>query len=392
LALALALAPVRAQTLPAGYHEDLRLEVTNTAGAEVRASRDGGQSWLVVGHTLRPAARVNPLAYRAAAWVPDSSVAATAVNAIHLKITNHADSGRAIAFSLVPQGPIEGDAEPDSSVMLDTPPAEGIFGGLGPTVGSPLRLWRGNAWQPLPPDYVPGPGDRWLIVRMVPDRALRYVDLENIFGGKITVTYADGGTEVIGHVLTPVTGIGRFEGMRYASPGRLRANHAGVLDVSTAPYGMVGGFQIIPWDHANDTEMDYVRTNRQWLVVGPVDMASGSWEAHPPLFWGTFYPSYRRDDLDHDDWPARLLSRTQVLCKRGGDWEPLPQIAFSTQAPLKSPRPKFGVWLIWEPADIYKPLPPAADSALADIRAFRLCLPMTEFWPEEASANGAATH
>lgn len=373
--------------MPAGYHEDLRLEITNQVGAVVRVSRDGGESWVSVGKVTREAARVNPKAFRAASWVPDSSVSATAVNAVHIKIANNAE-GRAIGLSLIPQGPIEGNAEPQASVALDSEQATGIFGGLGPTVGSPVRLWREGAWQPLPADYTPRPGDRWLIQRMVPDRALRYVDLENVFGGRITVTYRDGGQEVVGHVLTPVTGIGRFEGTRYAAPGRIRANHAGVLDVSTSPWGLVGGFQVIPWDHANDPEMDYVRTNRQWLVVGPVDMAQGSWEGKPPLFWGTLYPSYRQDDLEAGDWAERLLSRALVLCRRGGDWEPLPRIAFSHAAELKSPRPKEGVWLIWEPASGYAPLPAAAASALADVRAFRISLPLTEFWPEGDAGDG----
>jgi len=200
-------------------------------------------------------------------------------------------------------------------------------------------------------------------------------------------------------VLTPVTGIGRFEGTRYADTGRLRANHAGVLDVSTSPYGMVGGFQIIPWDHANDSEMYYVRTNRQWLVVGPPDMREGSWEGKPPLFWGNLYPSWRADDLDHDNWAARLLSRAQVLCRRialsrsgmpsakpdptQGEWELLPAIAFSREAPPDSPRPAGNrLWLIREPDDPYQPVPKAAQAALADVIAFRLSLPLALFWPE----------
>ncbi len=391
--------PASAQTVPAGYREQLRLEVVNAAGGTVRVSRDSGATWLEIGRVLHPAGRVNPRAYRAASWVPASTVAATAVNAVHLKIAQDAQTDRAITLSLVPQGEIEGDAEPSASIMLDTKPGEGIFGGLGPTVGSPVCLWQQEQWLPLPADYQPRSGDRLLILRMVPERQLRCLDFENVFGGKITATYQDGTQAVIGQVLTPVTGIGRFEGTRYADAGRLRANHAGVLDVSTSPYGMVGGFQIIPWDHANDSEMYYVRTNRQWLVVGPLDMREGSWEAKPPLFWGHLYPSWRADDLDHDNWAQRLLSRVQVLCRRvplsrsgmpsarpdptQGEWELLPEIAFSKEAPPESPRPPGNrLWLIHEPASPYEPLPRAAQTALADVIAFRLSPPLATYWPE----------
>jgi hypothetical protein len=415
LVMALLLAwclPVFAQTVPAGYHEDLRLEITNQPGAPVRASRDGGRIWLEIARVVSGCGKVNPAGFRASSWAPPSSVAATAANAIHLKIANDPRTGRAAIFSLIPRGQIEGDAELQAAIMLDTGPGLGVFGGLGPTVGSPVYLWTAEKWQSLPADYHPKLGDRLLIVRMVPDRPLRYLDFENVFGGRITATYADGTREIIGHVLEPVTGIGRFEGTQDADCGRLRANHPGVLDVSTAPHGMIGGFQIIPWDHANDAEMSYVRTNHQWMVVGPVNMTEGSEEARAPLFFGSLYPSWRPDDLDAVDWCDALLSRCLVLCQRAGvaqasqpasdgvapasqlasddwhptdlsdNWELLPEIAFSKQAPVHGPRPKDGkLWLIHEPASIYEPLPPAASRCLEDITAFRISLPLAEYWP-----------
>jgi hypothetical protein len=60
----------------------------------------------------------------------------------------------------------------------------------------------------------------------------------------------------------------------------------------------------------------------------------------------------------------------------------LPEIAFSKQAPVHGPRPKDGkLWLIHEPASIYEPLPPAASRCLEDITAFRISLPLAEYWP-----------
>jgi hypothetical protein len=399
--------PALAQTIPPGYHEELRLEITNAAGTVYRVSRDGGQTWREVGQVLSAATRANPTGFRASSWVPDSTVAATAVNAIHLKVAADPATGRTRLVSLVPRGPTEGDVVPQAAIVLDAGGGRSwVFDGLGPTVGSPVCLWRAEEWIPLPPDWVPAPGDKLLVLRLVPDRALRYLDFENVFGGRILATYSDGAEEVIGHVLTPVTGIGRFEGTRSADAGRLRANHAGVVDVSTSPQGMVGGFQIIPWAHANDAEMSYVRTNQQWMVVGPVNMAEGSPEGRPPLFSGTLFPSWRADDLRYEDWFNRLLSRCQVLCKRApggvtqapgpggfvpdwqgmsleGPWELLPRIAFSREAPVDSPRPPGRrLWLLHEPAAVHLPLPPVAARCLADVVALRISLPMEVFWPE----------
>ncbi len=442
LALAVVFAlPLAAQVLPPGYHEELRLEITNQVGARVRASRDHGHNWVEVATVVSSCQEVNPKGFRASSWVPRSSVAATAVNAIHLKIANNPQTGRAATFSLIPRGGGEGDVLPQAAIMLDTPPGLGVFGGLGPTVGSPVYLLplgpaqgtkpaaaaEGESearspraeWQPLPSDYVPARGDRLLILRMVPDRALRYLDFENVFGGRILATYSDGGQEVIGHVLAPVTGIGRFEGTRDADVGRVRANHAGVIDVSTSPYGMVGGFQIIPWDHANDSEMFYVRTNHQWLVVGPVDMKEGRSSAFAPLFFGALYPSWRPDDLDYEDACSRLLSRCMVMCQKAPSgvgtfadagalvadgvsrtwpslrlsdrWELLPAIAFSKEVPPDSPPPVRGhLFLIHEPASAYRPLPPVAQTCLAGIVAFRISLPQELFWPGAERDAGQA--
>ena len=378
---------------PAGYREELRLEVVNAPGGEIRASRDAGQTWLVVAHVLQPVSQLNRQGFRAAAWVEDSCVAATAVNAVHLKIAADPQTGHPLILSLVPHGDLLGAAEANAAIVTDCPPGEGLFGGLGPTVGSPVRLWREDAWQPLTVDYLPQVGDRLLIARLVPLWSPQYLDFENVFGGRIVATYADGGQEEVGRVLTPVTGIGRFEGSRYADCGRIRANHAGVLEISTSPVGMMGAFQIIPYDHANDTEMSYVRTNHQWMVVGPTDLAQGRESTRPPLFWGTLFPSYRPDDLDAPDWVTRLLSRAQVLCRRGAgqEWELLPRIAFSPLAPVGAPQPPDGrLWLLPQPASIYAPLPPVAQNVLMDVTAFRLCLPQALYWPapEEVTDGG----
>jgi hypothetical protein len=64
------------------------------------------------------------------------------------------------------------------------------------------------------------------------------------------------------------------------------------------------------------------------------------------------------------------------------NWELLPEIAFSPQAPVRSPRPPDGkLWLIHEPASLYAPLPPAAATCLEDVVALRISLPLEMFWP-----------
>ena len=77
-----------------------------------------------------------------------------------------------------------------------------------------------------------------------------------------------------------------------ADVGRIRAAHPGVIDVSTSPNGEIGGFQIIPRDHAMSPEMTFTRTKTQWMVVGPLWALDESMEGLPPLFSDYLYPAF----------------------------------------------------------------------------------------------------
>ena len=367
--------------------EELRLRLENRPDGVIAVSRDEGRQWLEIGRVVSPATAVNRHGFNASRWVPDSSVAATAVNAIHLTVSKAADTGYGITFSLVPAGdaPVAAVREARSAIHTDMAAGTGLFGGLGPYVASPVYLQTADTLRPLPADYSPAEGDVLVITRLQPARPLRYIDFVNEFGGDITVTYDDGSQEVIGQVLRPVGGIGRFEGSRDAAPGRIRANHAGVIDISTSPLGLIGGFQIISADHANDPELYYVKSNLQWMIVGP-HIGGQRWSGVAPLFAGNLYPSYRPDDIigGHADWLERTLSRCQVLAKVGdGDWGLLPRIALDPEAPAGAKRPAGeGLWRIRASADVRTPLPGAAQTALSTVRAIRIVLPSDIFWPQ----------
>jgi len=77
--------------------------------------------------------------------------------------------------------------------------------------------------------------------------------------------------------------------------------------------------------------MDYVRTNRQWMVVGPVNMADGSWEGKRPIL-GNFYPSYRPDDWITTTGRSGCSLSFGLVPARGEDWELMPRMPFPTGA------------------------------------------------------------
>ena len=396
----LALVPLRAEDLDTGPSPEVvaenaepgpeifRIRVHNTAGGAIEVSHDGGAQWLAVGQVTTPATAVNPAGYTASQWAQDSAMAASAVNALHVKVANHPETGRGIVFSLVPAGIVVGAAQGrgSTSIGTDIPGGDGIFGGgLTPPVNAPVAI-ESDGLQPLPADYVPSDGDRLVIRVLEPPRRIAWLEFDNSFGGLITAHYPGGEEKIIGAVLRPVVGVGRFEGTRDAAPGRIRANHPGVIDISTSPYAQIGGFQIVPSGHADSPEVTYIRTNTQWMVVGPVSATAPSWEGVAPLFSGYLSPSYRADDLRHEDWMRRLLSRAQVQVRfAGGEWELMPRIVIDPTAPADidtQDRGRSGLWRVQGSLDAYTPLVGDAHTALAGVSHIRILLPRAQYWPE----------
>jgi hypothetical protein len=186
--------------------------------------------------------------------------------------------------------------------------------------------------ETLQPDYVPVEGDAFVIT-ICRERDIDYIEFDNRFGGLINLKRLSEEPEVIGQVLQPVAGVGRFGGSAYAGVGRIRANHPGVICVSTSAIGEIGGFQIIPSGHAMSPEMTFARTLTQWMVVGPVDARERSWEGVAPLFYGYIYPSYFPLVSDAPELRGisalnRLLGRFSVRAKMRGEkyWVALPEV------------------------------------------------------------------
>ncbi len=336
--------PALANCRAGAPEEILRIRVVNDYGGEVSVSRDSGASWRVLGRVLRYTTRTNTRGYTASKWVPPGRVAATAVNAIHISVGYNSEDDRGIVFSLLPREFLAPPADyqsflsPDSSIHTDIAAGEGIFGGgEAPLVGS--RIFReeaGCSLSPLCPGYVPARGDTLLIVVARPDPYPIAAIFENREGGAVTLQYPDGSQRLLGWVIRPVRGIGRFEGARYAAIGRIRAGHAGVIDVSSSPVGYLGAFQIIPVGHALSPEMGIAWNLTQWMIVGPVAEESPLWEGLMPLFYQHIRPDYLPGDLDGLDWEERLLARFLVEVDLGRGWQPLhaPRLAADPTVPL----------------------------------------------------------
>ena len=342
--------------------EIARIRIENAPDGVIAVSEDG--AWRAIGRVLRPAEKVDRRGFTASIWAPSGTVAATAVNALHIKVGVNEAEDRGITMSLVPREfapgsnlPFEETTTPAASIFTDIPAGSAIFGGdYSPLVGNPVFIERNRELVPLPPDYVPGRGDVLVISIRRPEQYPSQLVFENRFGGFIYLEYPNGYCKMIGEVLRPVIGVGRFVGGLYAGIGRIRADHPGVIDISTSLIGEIGGFQIIPANHAMSPETKYVRRLTQWMVVGPLDARDRSWEGVAPLFLRYLRPKYSQADLYADDWQQRLLGRFLVEARIAGRWQAMPHLSLGTSANI--------------------PLPEWAMTALEEVEAIRILFPL----------------
>jgi hypothetical protein len=198
------------------------------------------------------------------------------------------------------------------------------------------------------------------------------IEFENREGGAISMRYADGTQELLGYVIRPVRGVGRFEGALYTGIGRIRANHAGVVDISTSPVGFLGAFQIIPAGHSLSPEMHLAWERTQWMIVGPLSESSAAtlrssgsslrstslWDGLMPVFYQHIRPDYLPGDLYAADWESRLLARFLVDVETADGWQPMPVRRLASDSSVA--------------------LPDWADSALEEVARVRILFPIPE--------------
>lgn len=339
-----------------------RLRIENQVGGAISVSQDEGQSWQPLGKVVAPTTKVTHQGFTASKWALPGRICATSVNAIHVKIDNDVKTGKGVIFSIVPaeQGASfkfgAASSNPSAAIYTDMPGGTGIFGRWTPFINGRVLIERGaSVPAPPAPDYEPQIGDVLVLPVARVKRLPKSIEFENRFGGLIRIIYPDE-TKIIGEVLRPVIGVGRFEGSFFTDVGRIRANHPGVLDISTSPYREVGGFQIVPANHAMSPETTYIRQYTQWMVVGPLNATDPSWEGTAPLFSYFFQPRYEPDDIFQKDWVERLLSRFRAEVRlKNGDWQPMPSVSLDP--------------------DEKKRLPDSAFVALKDVTHIRILFP-----------------
>ena len=258
--------------------------------------------------------------YTASAWGKPGSVTASAVNAVHILMG--VEDGKGRTMSVIPKETIAPAAGAGASIVLDAKAGTGFFGAWAPPVGTKITVSGGTGTRPLESGALPEPGET-LIFSVYEGDMPYMVEFENRPGGRVTA-WSESGALVVARVIRPIAGTGRFEGTLFQDPGRIRASHSGVIDVSTSPRGEIGGFQIIPWDHAlSSKEMQGAWSMTQWMIIAHPDgksMLGGT----APLFAGGLVPGTSEGEELWDLWSTYGRKPLVLARLNGGEWGRLP--------------------------------------------------------------------
>lgn len=309
----------------------IELRIPCDSDSEVIALMPAGEK-ISLGRVIMTPIKSNWPAYTASKWCEPSTVCASAVNAIHILID--VEKGRGRIISLIPKITLAPAAAKGAFFALDMPAGTGIFGGFAPLVGSRVTVEHDGVEKKL--TSIPEEGDTLIIRSDLPASQKTFmIEIENRQGGRV-IAYKDSGIEVIARVIHPVNGVGRFGGTQFQNVGRIRASHAGVIDISTTRRGDTGGIQIMPLKHAlTSPEMINAWDMTQWMIIAPLP-GNDDLEGTEPLYKHSLLPGSQLND----SLPGLLtdyVRRPLIICRLdGGNWQKLPEIAGRVDNGLKN--------------------------------------------------------
>lgn len=248
-------------------------------------------------------------------------IIATAVNAHHIQVA--VDDGAGRTMSILPSRTYADASGTDSSFVIEGEGGSGIWGHYAPYVSSPVYIIN-RAGIPVlfnnPSLYQYAQA---VEIRVYPpEDDIEYIEIENEALGRAFFRDAKGEHD-FGVVESKVSSTGRFEGSLYQGRGLVRANHPGVICISTCDKGKIGGFQIVPRSHTFAKELQKTRNMSQYIILrgAEFDDLTGL----PPFFRGAVRPGDERDPV----------GRTGVvMCRIEGEWQEMPDVVGLTDRTL----------------------------------------------------------
>jgi len=245
------------------------IKVQNKEEGEITVSKDKGNSWNNIGNVVIPVNELtepNQPGFTASDYGSDSSIVATAVNAIHIRVSKEGRFSRIFSLLPVECKALDRDYKSyhGSAIITDIEGECSIFGkDYAPYIGNRVYIVKNDTMELLSPDYVPHVGDE-LIIKVIPpsiEKPVKYIWIDNKINGYVMIVYEDLSVSFAARVLKPVAGVGGFAGSSLVGSNHIRANHPGVLEISTSKRfrdlgpdlipreGGQTAFQIVPFEH-----------------------------------------------------------------------------------------------------------------------------------------------
>ncbi|GHV31070.1 hypothetical protein FACS1894167_12870 [Synergistales bacterium] len=250
-------------------------------------------------------------------------IIAAAANAHHIQI--QVDDGAGRTMSVLPSATFADASGSETSFVVEGEGGAGLWGKYSPFVGSPVYMVN-QAGIPVLFNHISLFQYATAIEIRVyaPDDIVDYIEIENTQGGQALYHDASGYHQ-FAVVEAPVGGTGRFTGTLYQGVGMVRANHPGVICISTSRHGQIGGFQIVPLSHTYSKELQKTRRMSQYIILrGPeFDDITG----RPPFFRGYIRPG---------DWEDPSYHINILKCKIDGKWVDVPEVPGLTEGTLSN--------------------------------------------------------
>ena len=291
-----------------------------TVGAQAQIVFPDGKA-IDVGRVLAVPTTSRHPGFTASKYGLGGQIIATAVNAHHIQISVEDGAGR--TMSIIPMRTYVAASGEGSSFVVEGEGGTGIWGRYAPYVSSPVYIINKAGMPVLFNNMHVFQFAEALEIRVyAPEDDVEFLEVENRPGGRVWYRDAKGDHD-FGIVESAVSATGRFEGSVYQTRGAIRANHPGVICISTSELGKIGGFQIVPRSHTFSKELQKTRNMTQYIIVRGPEFEDLTGE--PPFFRGALRPA---------DWDVPASMASKVLCLIDGEWRQMPNIEGLTENTL----------------------------------------------------------
>ncbi|MCH7472343.1 hypothetical protein IIA79_05260 [bacterium] len=300
--------------------------IENRSGGIVRVVDPPAQFLLArpgvdVGKVSRPAKSLNVSTYHASLEADSLTVAASAVDGVHIKAYSGAEGSPGAVISILPAesehlfqgvGPF---LEREDAIRTDIAAGRGIFGGAYPLiVGNPVSVYRDGVHVYFSPDNnAVMIGDIIIIEVRTPAQWPKELTAENRLAGSVVMRSEEGASTEIGQLATPIGGSARLDSDEYCAPGGISSTSTTMLAIDLALLGETGGLQLRSRAGGMEAGLGYNQGSPQYGIV--LGRNGRDLSTEPPLFSGYIYPVSGLEE-------PRLLPRQLISVQLDGssDW------------------------------------------------------------------------